>query len=1093
MIPAVSPLSPDPVAFIGDLIGRPYRAGAAGPDAFDCWNLFAHTRSVLFGRPTPFSSDLLDEGDGPLAVMHAIRTSDMHRFWRPVEVPRHGDLVLLARRQTPGHIGLWIDLGPGLCGIMHCFDGPGGAVAIDSIAQVRGTYPNVLFFRDISDTVEAIEEADQRFLQHVAEAPVAIRVKDILNPLEGAEVIELKVGDRAGAALEGCEDPDAHWLVLGDMPLLRQHPETGENEHDRLLVAGDIVWVLPPLPLGGDARGSQVLASVLAIVVSIAAPWAAGLVFAQGTLAHSVLAAGLSIGFNALIQAVVPRPPEPAELSDPEPTYSFSGIGNRRRPGATIPDQFGTMHFQPDLVAPLWAEFIDNEQIVHILFSLGEGAHRLNEFGSDDTPVWTSEQGYTGAIQSVEHEVVLPGEEITLFPGAIEVSTEVDGLELPEPETSDGTSQQQIIGPFAAVASGRTAIEIIVDFVFPVGLFEFDNGEKNASVTWQVAAQLIDDRGQPIGFAQVLETITFTAATTTPQRMTKRYPVTPGRYAVWAVRTSESEVDGTGAQDRIVWAGLRAKLRSEVTTYPDVTLLAVKLRAGTSSQAGLTNWYAKTTAVLPHIDIASGKIVTGPTEQIDAAILKIAQSPVGLGIGLDDIDMPTLTTLARTWAARGDVCCTRIERGMTAWDALKLVLTAGRTRPSFLGTTLTFARDERRVAPSRLITQGDIVRGSFSVDRVHFRRDTPKAVNVVYRDRQGRMRSMMIPPEADQAMAATYRSQVHVDPEQVWRDGSFMEAENRLRRRSVSFILLENGRALVPGQLVRVAHPRADYGHPGRAVRLDGLLIEMSGETGLQTGEYGFLHLARPDGSLWGPVACIGVSRTSVQIDRDDLDDHIQNSLPHPRYSSDFRDWLVTELAPESGSGQTELTGNPKNQSKATACAVGKDIAKPIDCIISEVLPDRTGRVEVLAAVENNAVHEADSAALPQQSDIDEPLSNDAAPKWEDVIVRGLIVPSSSPPTAEYKVSGPEVPGAVQYLVEVSINSSPPQFERVATSPTPDIAGPFTLTDDALIRVAAAGPLYAGPWTVYRTNFGNAVTVQIATALRQSTLAELNE
>ena len=1098
-----TPALDDGLTYVAGLIGLPHSPGATGPEAFDCFNLFAAVQRRLFGRDVPWSDSFLTDGTGPREILDAFRWQDIRRMWPEVARPRHGDAVLMAKARDARHIGVWVDFGPGFCGCLHATSGQG--VVIETVAQLRANFPNITFARCADRTLGALAAADRSLLPHVVPEPVAILVGDILNPIGSAEIVPLQPGDMIWRALAAHPDPDSRWVILNDTPLLRRHPETGESEFDRAVAQGDVVWVLPPLPLGEDG-GSQVLAAVLSIVVSIAAPWAATTLFGltQGTLVHSLVTAGIAITAQALISSLVPAPPQPAQLPNPEPTYSFGRFGNQMRPGSTIPRPFGTMHRQPDLLAPAWAEFASNDQIVHILLCLGLGEHQLVEFGIDDTAVWTAEAGYTGTIADIEHELIAPGQTPTLFPTAIEVSPEVDGLELPEP---DETTGEIAVGPFAAVGTGRTATRLTVDLAFPRGLFDPDvDGVRNddivvaeglpadghpfydpirwnilgitdpraplpgVNVSFRITAQLIDDLGQAVGFPQVLGVFTARGNTIDPQRFTMGFDVPRGRYQVSLTRISASTITGTGAQDQIVWAGLKAR-RADVEAYPDVTALAIRVRAGAASQAGLSNWYAITRAVLPHFDMATGEIVTGPTEQIDAAVLEVARASHGLDFEDLRIDLEQLWSLAQIWHARGDVCCTALEGDITCWDALTTILRAGRTRPSFVGSTLTFVRDGPREVPSRVITRADMVRGSFQVERLHFLRDSPTALRMIYRDRRGRMRSMLIPPDGDETRVAEVRSSVHVDPEHAWRDGNFQWAETRQRRRFASWVGLAGAGAMLPGELVEISHPRPAFGTGGLVAAVEGLRVSLGFDQQLAPAEPGWLNLSRPDGGYWGPVRCYGVDARTVQIDPNDFETLLQTGV-QGAYPADFRDWIITE---ETGSTPgTATVALQRRQAEPTRAMIGRDGHRALKALIVNVTPAEGGTVEVLAVEYAASVHEADQAPLPPQTDLPEALTNDARPAWEGAQIVGQINTAPDPDVADFTVTGPAIPGAVRYFAEVSASDSPVDWQAAGESATPRIEGLTGIPDGRYIRVAAAGPVLRGPWRVHVVNFANA-------------------
>ncbi|KAB7783490.1 NlpC/P60 family protein [Methylorubrum populi] len=119
----------DRVAFLSDLIGRPYRIGATGPDCFDCYGLARHVQATLYDVPMPelpfVAATTRQQAEAMLN--HAERQN-----WR--EIPEHeardGDLVLMgnvARRDF--HLGTYVV--PGTAGVVLHIDKANGVVADD--------------------------------------------------------------------------------------------------------------------------------------------------------------------------------------------------------------------------------------------------------------------------------------------------------------------------------------------------------------------------------------------------------------------------------------------------------------------------------------------------------------------------------------------------------------------------------------------------------------------------------------------------------------------------------------------------------------------------------------------------------------------------------------------------------------------------------------------------------------------------------------------------------------------------------------------------------------------------------------------------
>lgn len=102
------------IAFARAVLFKPWRAGAQGPDAYDCWGLARAAQRELAGRDLPIVN--ADPND-LRAVVRLVREHPLHSEWREVAVPSHLDLVLMSHHQHPHHIGVWLDLDGGL--VLH--------------------------------------------------------------------------------------------------------------------------------------------------------------------------------------------------------------------------------------------------------------------------------------------------------------------------------------------------------------------------------------------------------------------------------------------------------------------------------------------------------------------------------------------------------------------------------------------------------------------------------------------------------------------------------------------------------------------------------------------------------------------------------------------------------------------------------------------------------------------------------------------------------------------------------------------------------------------------------------------------------------
>jgi hypothetical protein len=98
-------------AVIAGLQRATYRERGRGPDAFDCWGLFAAASLALFGRVVP--DDDVDPAN-PRAVARAFTRHPARAAFRSIGVPApvfaapDGAAVMLSRGDLPFHIGLWL-------------------------------------------------------------------------------------------------------------------------------------------------------------------------------------------------------------------------------------------------------------------------------------------------------------------------------------------------------------------------------------------------------------------------------------------------------------------------------------------------------------------------------------------------------------------------------------------------------------------------------------------------------------------------------------------------------------------------------------------------------------------------------------------------------------------------------------------------------------------------------------------------------------------------------------------------------------------------------------------------------------------------
>jgi cell wall-associated NlpC family hydrolase len=133
------------------LIGAPWRAGASGPGAFDCWGLvrfvFEHRHGIVV-PPVVLAVLGGTVVDNVAAIKHAARTSG----WHAVEGPPQADDVVLMHGIKGRHVGLMVQAN-GQLGVLHANGyqspaGPVGCVVFEPLAGASaGGYGDFEFWR----------------------------------------------------------------------------------------------------------------------------------------------------------------------------------------------------------------------------------------------------------------------------------------------------------------------------------------------------------------------------------------------------------------------------------------------------------------------------------------------------------------------------------------------------------------------------------------------------------------------------------------------------------------------------------------------------------------------------------------------------------------------------------------------------------------------------------------------------------------------------------------------------------------------------------------------------------------------------------
>lgn len=624
-------------------------------------------------------------------------------------------------------------------------------------------------------------------------------------------------------------------------------------------------------PRGGGG-GSNTTKSVMGLVGVIAlaalAPGvgalAAGALQFSGAagIASSAFIAGGGFLLSTLLSPTVASTQQAAQ----ESLYSFGSQTNSARPLQTIPVKYGRVLSTPDYAAVPWSEFVGDDQYLHLLLVRGCGRYQPHQIRIDDTVLWTAEDGVADGFDGVDLQWCEPGEEVTLFPLNVAASVEVSGQEL--------ASTSIWVGGFVANAAGTSATALSVDLIWPQGLYiRNTNGSYGAYLArTRVEYRPVSSLGLPTGAWSTLIVDERWGSSAKPIRASLRVEVPAGRYEVRA-RRDVPEGFSANAQDQVLWAGLRAALTGP-RSFADVSVLAARMKSTAQlTQASSGRFALLETRILP-VWTGSGWSEQ-PTRNPGWAFLDAATNTAyGARRPLTKVDVQAAATLAATATARGDCFDYEFRDAGPAVDALDTILGSCRARTRWLGDVLSLVRDEWQALPSMMITDREIVRGSFAVDYLFQSENAADAVIVEYLDEDTwRAEEVQVPADVVAQNPMRFQRKGVVQRAQAFREGAFLWKQNTYRRVRPSLSTEHDGRLLSLGATVTVqseipsrwGQSGAVAWHVGRTLALDPV------PTWAASGQH-YMSLRTRTGRPFGPVKVArGASDAESIVDAADL------------------------------------------------------------------------------------------------------------------------------------------------------------------------------------------------------------------------------
>jgi len=597
--------------------------------------------------------------------------------------------------------------------------------------------------------------------------------------------------------------------------------------------------------------------------------------------------------------------------------------------------------------------------------------------------------------------------------------------------TSGNALIGDVIGGYVANAAGTSANAIGFDIVLPRGLYYAnDNGGLDTrSISFAAQVRQINDAGSPVGSWSTVVTDTISKATTTPQRFSYRAGVASGRYEARIARTSLKDNDTRTGND-IAWAGLRAYLPG-VQNYGTVTVLAMKMRA--SNQLSVQSSRRINVIATRKLSTWNGNIWTNPvaTRNPAWAIADICTANYGMGLSTSRIDPAGLFALANVLSARGDTFDAIYDAQQPCWESMSQIARCGRALPYIQGGSVYVVRDSAVATPSALFTMRNIVKNTFKLSYLLPNEETADAVDVEYWDN-----GLFQPKQVRAALAGSTESTVAKrqlfgcsNRTQAWREGMYMAAANRYRRRMVSFQTEMEGFIPTVGDLIAIQHDMPQWGNSGEIVAWNDttLTATLSEPVTFAAGNH-YMALRKRDGSVDGPIlVTAGVDAYSV----------------------------VFASAPS-------ITLDTGLDRERTHFAFGAADALYVEAKVLGIRPRGLERVEISAVVDSDAVYTADTGSAPSEN----PWQLET--RITVPVIAGLLARSDPNAAEKMFLSWQPAAGADHYLIEVSDSGN--GWTRVGETSVANFTAVASYGARTQVRVAGVGAV-RGPWV--EINYGS--------------------
>ena len=421
---------------------------------------------------------------------------------------------------------------------------------------------------------------------------------------------------------------------------------------------------------------------------------------------------------------------------------------------------------------------------------------------------------------------------------------------------------------------------------------------------------------------------------------------------------------------------------------------------------------------------------TVATRSIAWAFVDACKSGYGGKLADRQIDLQALYELDQVWTERGDRFDYRFDTKSTVWEALQTIARAGRAKPYKQGGMVRIVRDQEQSVPSGMFTMNNIVKDSFAIDYLMPTDETADAVEIEYYDeRIWQWKTVMCQmPDSLAEEPVSVKLLGVTNREQAWREGIYMAACNRYRRRMISLTTEMEGFIPTIGDLCYISHDMPQWGQSSvvKAYDADTNTLTLSEKMTWQDGQTHQIALRRRDGTPFGPVTVTkGDTDYQVVMDPDvALDFPISTGMEmEPTYCT--FGWLETWTQP----------------------------ARVLSC-----KPSGMYKVAIELVGEDDAVHLADQGIYPEET-----VHSQLPGEVTRPVITGLIVRSMPGDVSTALLSWNPAPWATSYDIEQSADLV--TWTRSGDTTAPAFATKAIYENATYFRVRGVGTA-TGPWVM---------------------------